>query len=327
VTGRVLDRATGKGVPSEVRSAPLPENKYCTKPGYDLYRHPAQGTPTDADGRFRLVVVPGPSILLVAALAVDRLGDGTPINPFTQPEFSAEDRKHLSLRTNQSDGRFVKTANDKEEYLGRAHAGMVLDLAEDAGPIHRDVFLERGRTRKVHLEDADGKPLTGCQAGGLTDELWLTFALKEASCTVYALRANHPRQLAFVHPQRRLAGLLTLRDDEKDAITVRLQPTGSMSGRVLDAEGQPLAGILVRTDILSNWAARPVDTQLRWQREPVRTGADGRFRIDNVIPHLEHNFILTKGKTYLAIDQPFDLPKVQSAQILDLGDIRTKPAG
>jgi hypothetical protein len=274
-----------------------------------------------------LVLVPGPSVLLVQASAVDRLGDGTSINPFTQPEFSAEERKHLFLRTDLSGGRLLRTANDKDVYLGHNHACMVLDLAEGAGPIHRDVFLERGRTLTVHLEDADGKPLTGCQAGDLTDQHWPTFALKEASCAVYALRANHPRQLAFVHPQRRLAGLLTLRGDEKEVSIVRLQRTGSMIGRVLDAEGQPVAGVLVRTDILGNEAARSVDTQLRWQREPIRTGADGRFRIDNVVPHLEHNFILTKGKTYLAIDPPFDLPKVQSAQILDLGEIRTKPGG
>jgi len=327
VTGQVIDRATGKGVPSQVRSAPLPENKYCNKPGYDLYRFPEQNTPTDADGRFRLVVLPGPSVLLVQASAVDRLDDGTSINPFAQAEFSAEDRKYVSVRTDLSGGRLLRTANDKDVYLGHNHACMVLDLAEDAGPIHRDVFLERGRMLTVHLEDPDGKPLTGCQAGGMTDQPWPTFALKEASCTVYALRANHPRQLAFVHPKRRLVGLLTLRGDEKEAITVRLAPTGSMMGRVLDAEGQPVAGVRVTIDIMGNEAARSVDTQLRWQRQPIRTAADGRFRIDNVIPHLEHNFILTKGKTYLAIDPPFALPKVQSAQTLDLGDIRTKPGG
>ncbi len=327
VTGRVIDRATGKGVPSQVRSVPLPENKYWNKPGYDLYRYPSQSTPTDADGCFRLVVVPGPSVLLVQASAVDRLSDGTPINSFTRAEFSAEDRKRVSVHVNPSGDQVLRAANDEDEYLPHNHACMVLDLAEDAGPIHRDVFLERGQTLTVHLEDADGKPLTGCQAGGLTDQHWPTFALKEASCTVYGLRADHPRQLAFVHPQRRLCGLLTVRGDEKGAITVRLKPTGSMMGRVLDAEGQPVTGVLVRTDIMGNEAARSVDTQLRWQRESIRTGADGRFRIDNVVPHLEHNFILTKGKTYLAIDPPFDLPKVQSAQTLDLGDIRTKPGG
>ena len=327
VTGQVIDQATGKGVPSQVRSAPLPENKYCKKPGYDLYRYPEQNTPTDAHGRFRLVVVPGPSVLLVQASAVDRLGDGTPVNTFTQAEFSAEDRKYVSVRSDLSGGRLLRTANDKDVYLGHHHACMVLDLAQDAGPIHREVLLERGGTLTVHLEDGDGKPLTGCQAGGLTDQRWPTFALKEASCTVYALRANHPRQLAFVHPQRRLWGLLTLRGDEKEAITVRLKPTGSMTGRVLDAVGQPLAGVRVTIDIMGNEAARSVDTQLRWQRESIRTGADGRFRIDSVVPHLEHNFILTKSKTYLVIDPPFDLPKVQSAQTLDLGDMRTKPGG
>lgn len=328
VTGRVIDRTTGKGVPSQVRSAPLPDNKFANKPGYDLYRHPAQNTPTDAEGRFRLVIVPGPSVLLVQASAVKRMSDGALLNPFTQAELTPDDSKRVSVRVDLTGNRLLKTANNKEEFLPHQNACVLLDLAENAGVVRRDVFVERGRTLTVHVEDADGKPLTGVQAGGLTDYDWNTFTLTEPSCTVYGLRAKTQRQLAFVHPQRHLAGVLTLRGDEKEAVSVRLKPTGTLHGRVVDADGQPLAGILVRTDIpLDNMAARSVDTQLRWKREPIRTGADGRFRIENVIPELGHHFILNRGKTYLTIHPPLKRPKVRSGQTLDLGDLHTKPGG
>lgn len=325
VVGRIVDRTSGKGVPGQVRSAPLPDNKYWNKPGYDLYRYNPLGTPTDAQGRFRIVVIPGPSVLLVQAAAVERMRDGVRLNPFTQPQLSDEDRKRVSLRGDTVGGELLRTANDREVSLPQYNACRVLDLAEDAGPVRRDVFVERGQTRTVHLEDANGKPLSGCWAGGLTDRHWPTFTLKKASCTVYGLRAKKERQLAFVHPERRLAGLLTLRGDEKGTPTVRLLPTGSIIGRVLDADGQPLAGVLVRTDTFGNEVARSVDAQLGWRREPILTDSDGRFRIEGVIPDLEHPFILSKGKTYLALDPPLGRAKVKSGQTLDLGDIRVKP--
>jgi RNA polymerase sigma factor (sigma-70 family) len=327
VTGQVIDRTTGKGVPSEVRPVPLPESKYWNTPGYDLYRYPSQTTPTDAAGNFRLVVVPGPSALLVKASAVDRLSDGTLINAFTQPEFSADDRKRVSVRVDPMGNRLLRTANEKEEFLPHQNACLVLDLTEDAVAVRRDVFLERGRTLTIHLQDPDGKPITGIQAGGLTDDDWNTFALKEASCTVYALRDKTPRPLAFVQPERRLACLLTLRGDEREALTVRLRPTGAMIGRLLDSHGQPLSGVRVYIDILDNNAVRAVDTQLRWRCDPIHTGADGRFRIDNVIPDLGHVFFLNKGKTNLAIEKPIGQPKVQSGETLDLGGLQTEPRG
>jgi hypothetical protein len=200
-------------------------------------------------------------------------------------------------------------------------------LAEDAGTVQREVFLERGRTLTVHIQDPLGKPLTSVQVGGLTDDDWSTFLLTEASCTVYALRANTPRALAFVHPERRLAGLLTLRGDEKEAYAVSLSPTGAMVGRVLDSEGRPLAGVLVRTHIMDNKAALALEFQMRLRRQSIRTGADGSFRINNVIPEVKQVFILNKGKTNLAIYSPIGQPKVESGKTLDLGDLRTKPGG
>ena len=60
VTGRVTDAETGRGVQAGVRLAPLPENTYFgTKPGFDRYRTDRTMETTDADGRFRVVTIPG----------------------------------------------------------------------------------------------------------------------------------------------------------------------------------------------------------------------------------------------------------------------------
>ena len=130
------------------------------------------------------MILPGPSVLLVQAAAGEQMPDGTPINPFTNPLLVKEDRKRVSLRATPDGTEMLLTADDKEIYPSQYNACRVLDLAENAGSVRRDVFVERGQTRTVHLEDADGKPLSGCWAGGLTDKHWPTFKLSKASCTV-----------------------------------------------------------------------------------------------------------------------------------------------
>lgn len=325
VTGRTVDRATGKGVPSEVRSAPLPGNSYCDKPGYDLYRFPAHSTPTDAEGRFRLVVIPGKSVLLARASAVERAGSECTLNPFMQPELSAEDGKLLSVRVDLEGGRLLRTGNNKEEYFGHLNACQVLHPSAGVGEIHQDIFLDRGRTLTVHLQDDKGKALTGCVAGGLMDHEGNAITLTEASCTVYALNPKRPRKIAFVHPQRRLVGLLTVRGDEKEPLTVRLKPTGVLAGRLLDASSQPLAGIRIGYYLFDNRAALNLDFQRRLRQAPIVTDADGRFRIDGMIPDLEIDLLLRKDKGYLGLNPPLGRRKVQSGKTLDLGDLRTKP--
>src|SRR5206468_2983262 len=55
VTGRIIDKVTGKGVRGGIRFAPLPENKFFgKKPGYDSYKFERLMTGSEADGRFRL---------------------------------------------------------------------------------------------------------------------------------------------------------------------------------------------------------------------------------------------------------------------------------
>src|SRR5262249_21604312 len=65
VSGRVIDRQTGRGVQSGVRFAPRAENKYFGNPGFDAYRHDRTMQGTDAEGRFRVTTIPGKSLLMV----------------------------------------------------------------------------------------------------------------------------------------------------------------------------------------------------------------------------------------------------------------------
>ena len=52
-----------------------------------------------------------------------------------------------------------------------------------------------------------------------------------------------PRSLEFRHEKERLVGSLILKPDAEGPLTVRLQPWGTVTGRLVDVDGQPRADI------------------------------------------------------------------------------------
>jgi hypothetical protein len=128
------------------------------------------------------------------------------------------------------------------------------------------------------------------------------------------------------HAGRKLGGHVELRGDEAGPVAVKLVPLGAMVGRVLDADGQPIAGAEVNSSFTSN-AGNEMERLLRQQRPLARTDAGGRFRLDGIIPGQKLTLYFRKGQSTLA-GQPRMSPKEVAARaVLDLGDMRTKPNG
>jgi RNA polymerase sigma factor (sigma-70 family) len=324
VTGRLIDRATGKGVKGGIRYAPLADNKYFgKKPGYDSYRYERFTHDVDAQGRFRLVVLPGTGVLMAQAYPDGPKINGVLIKPYKQAEFDAADRERVKVVEN-GHHRHYQAAGNSLEFLSSENAAKVLDLAEGAPPTTCDLFVERGTTLKVRVQDPDGKSLPGVIVSGMTASYPTTFTLEGAECTAYALDPKRPRELMFLHPTRKLAGTLKLRGDEKEPATVKLVPTGALKGRVLDQEGQPVAGAEVRFSYEGE-VGDELFRHLKPPREPARTDADGRFRLEGLIPDAKFGLGISKGKTFLVGEPRIGLREVKSSATLDLGDVRTKP--
>jgi hypothetical protein len=324
VTGRVIDKTTGKGVQSSLGFAPLPENKYFGKPGRDSYRYERLSNPTDAEGRFRLTVLPGPVVLTVLAEGGEKTKDGQAINPYMPAEFDAADRKRLSVIETEDGERYFLAADNSHEYFSNANAVKRLDLAPDARKARCDLVLSRGRTRTVKIRDPQGEPLGGVAIAGMTASGSIYPAVRDAEVTIFALNPDKPRRLLFLHLRRQLAGLLTVRGDEKEPPVARLERTGSVTGRLLDSDGQPIAGVVISPSF-EDGAARTLYQHVDQPGRSPCTDKDGRFRLKGIIPGLKFGLGLRHGRTFLVGEPRIGLRQVKPGQTLDLGDIRTKP--
>jgi hypothetical protein len=151
----------------------------------------------------------------------------------------------------------------------------------------------------------DGKPLAGAHRRG-----WDTLA--GSDFTVQGLPPNklpEPWEIDFVHEGKKLAGFVTVHGDEKGPLQVRLQPWGTLTGRVVTPEGEPLTGVRISCGYAGDDFP---DKQ-------------GRFRIEGLTPGLKYHVSVDKEGRALNIlgGEPKNLT-VKPGETKDVGDLKVK---
>ena len=322
VTGRVIDKQTGKGVAAGIRFAPLPKNPYIDKPGYDGYKRDRTMQGVDADGYFRVVTIPGPSLLMIQVHGGEK-ANGVELSPYMQ---AVPDPDHKELFQYDKDEEYwiFTAAGGGLEFLGIENVVKVVDLKENGGEVKIELTVERGRTAKIALQDADGKPLAGVVASGVTAHWPITYKLSEPTATVFALDPKKPRRLVFLHPEKKLGGTAIVRGDEKEPVVVKLAPLGTVTGRFVDTDGVPLAGATVSVHS-SDRTAEELYRQVALTVPEVKTDKDGRFTLPDVVPGVKFGVNTRKGNTYYVGEPRIGLKEVAPGKTLDLGERKLKP--
>ncbi len=77
---------------------------------------------------------------------------------------------------------------------------------------------------------------------------WSERPLPTAEFEVHALGTQRKRGLLFYHEAKHLAGAYVIKPDEAGPLTVKLEPCGTLSGRLVDRGGLPQAGALLTCD-------------------------------------------------------------------------------
>lgn len=306
---RLVDKQTGQPVRGYIHYQPTEDNPLRVVEAVTPSREWHLVHPTEQDGYARFVAYPGPGVIFA------QVGFG--YAPF------------LPVRLDPADK--AKSKGDPiYDFLEFFNAYRRIDPAESHKELTFDLCVDSGLKLQGRLIDPDSQPVMGAIAYGLRfgrtasrspkpqDE-----ALKTETFVAVGLDPQSPCTLSFVHKGRKLIGHAIVRGDEKQLLTVRLQHWGTLTGRLIDGEGKPLADLRVgpKYPDLAEPGMRP------WNEE-VRTDRDGRFRVEGLLPDREHELILAGDpakKVSLSAGDRLKGLSARAGEVKDLGDILVKP--
>src|SRR5262249_14941379 len=125
--------------------------------------------------------------------------------------------------------------------------------------------------------------------------------LDGAEVPVRGIAAGWPRWRWLRHEEKRLAARVEVKADTPGPFTVVLRPWAALSGRLLGKDGKPLGF-----------------HRLLGLPEQVRTGADGKFRLDG-LPAGYFTVYVEAGGIVGHLPAPL---RLKPGEARDLGDVR-----
>jgi protocatechuate 3,4-dioxygenase beta subunit len=236
---------------------------------------------TGPDGRFRMAVPPGKGRLQVAS----------DVPGYVRTEFVPSARKEIDSRS----------VLPVEVQAGQPLAGVKLALT-------------RGLVATVRVLDPDGKVVSGARALGSTSD-------GEGRLTLTGLDLRKNRDLVITHADRQLAARVNLpapKDEAPLHLEVKLQPAGSVVGRVLGEDHKALPRVSVQ---LLKSAAEAGGKSTIYNTAPVAplaTDAEGRFTLEDLVPGIYYTVAVTARGYVMAFGVPFEARPGQAHSLPDI---------
>ena len=298
ISGRVTDKATGGPAIARVFYVPAAANPNAAKfAKFDPDGAIAPARTTKADGSFRHLAIPGPGIVWawgIRQMYGSALQGSKTVEPAERHAYSQLQARHF----------------------GTVNALHVLDAIPGSEIVGCDLVLDPGGVIPLSIVDPAGKPVSDCIYVYQTAGEAMTWGAV-APFEMGGMEPNESRGVLFRSAKPNLGKVQVLHYDEKAAsrsVTVKLEPYGTVKGRLLDEEGMPLK--FVNVDVV----ARGDNYVLPPWRNGVESQADGRFAVSNVAAGAEYYEVGVEG-----FDEPIAKKlAVSSGQTIDLGDIRRK---
>jgi protocatechuate 3,4-dioxygenase beta subunit len=277
--GRVTDKATGKPVRGYVGYFPIygnPDAKDLTEHGYGgQHLRALSESPVAADGSFTCCVLPGPGILAFRTGSEAYLP--ACVDPkafFKDPPVNAGDKRYLVIDHGGGGGPLVQ-----DQFQSIA----LINPAKDTEGIAQDLTVEPASWVSGTVLGPDNEPLTGVRVLGLPEP-----TLKTERFTVRGINPAAPRRLYFYHDAKQFVGTLLVKGNEKELLTVRLQPWGTITGRLVTDDNQPLGPVQL-------FASNPDPSRIGIP-DRLHTDRDGNFRIEGLIPGVRYSVFFTNDR-------------------------------
>ncbi len=376
VTGRATEAGTGGPIPSA--GNPRMRDPGARYGGYVFYRPLAsnaaiRNTPTgiafeplpddggpretrvmiDGDGRFHLLVPPGPGALLLQARpGLLNLPDLPPVDcglRFWDEAQGLHRPFRYAFLTHRApgDGGPLSSGGDGAALPGLCgpirldvyHAYRVIDPPQGAREMTADFDLARGPARLLRFVDPDGRPIRGVAVRGLLDPRLPWIKIEGSEAEALGLDLERPRKVLAVSRDGRLYAEAAILPDPAGPATIAFKPAATIFGRLVDEAGRGLGGhgIWLFYDepgvTLHGQGCDYADFVPRavFKEE---TEFDGRFRVTGIVPGIPVTI------TFQEKNPPPGMPprnltyrpellrkmKLQEGTTLDLGDFAVAPA-
>src|SRR5262249_24078502 len=166
------------------------------------------------------------------------------------------------------------------------NAYRVLRVPADAREFGADVTVDPGVSRVVKIVGPDGRPVSGAWVLNTRPYGGTEKPLTGSEVTATALDPERPRRLYAQHDGKRLGGYLSLDGKEDGPAVLRLAPTATVTGQVVDRDGNPVAGARVSPSYDDEEIGISLNTIDHYSTTPLLTDAEGRFTLVNVAPRL-----------------------------------------
>ncbi len=313
IRGRVTDQATGKAPPANVSYFAFADNPSLKEAPEFRFVSGANRIPCDREGNYRLVGFAGHGLVAARAAGLEadlryRFGVG------------ADRITGLSTRP----GADTKSTVPPVFSVWNYHTLAEVNAPQGAGDVICNVQLDPGRTVKGKIVGPSGALLTGCQVSGLADfyTRWEPIKGDASEFEVQALGEKTARYVLFLHVANELAGSTVVGPGATGPITVKLEPWGSLSGRIVDADGQPMKGLAITCREGLPRADPPAGSL---PDDLIKVFDDGRFQAEGLIPGLKYTFsVIRVGRALGRAGREIVL---QSGETRNLGDVRISVPG
>jgi hypothetical protein len=183
---------------------------------------------TDVEGRFNIAIPSGPGVLTFSA---------------AEPHF---------VKAKDADFGFPLSANGPANMFQSGNAGLVfaqiyhaikrIEPPADAEKLEVDFVLRPSRTLTIRVVGSDGKNIAERVSVSGASEGPFSAATCESTFPATGFQPGQTRTLFICDEKKQsalVANVTCPSEPDSSQIAVRLQPTGEVSGRLLDAEGRP----------------------------------------------------------------------------------------
>jgi beta-lactamase regulating signal transducer with metallopeptidase domain len=277
----------------------------------------------EPDGRFRMAVPPGPGVLLV------RSSPGMPMfGGFGT--WKEKDGLHrlfpyrcLASRA-KNDGGPEGDAKTLPGFIDPIrvtdyHAYRVINPQGDPGTLDLTLSVPRAPARLLRFVGPDGRPIRSVKVQGLVPApMAMTVILDGSEAEALALEPGKPRQVIAKSKDGKHVVRTFVSTEDPQPRTIQLGRAGSITGRIVDANGKPVTALLSH------------DQQARLAPDSdsipqVRADAKGRFRIDALLPGVRYSGEIRGGAGDTEVlGKAFKDVVLRAGEVRDLGDIRIK---